>query len=170
MAARFYSPRTAQRLQSEQEVREATHCMLNYHIPQIAQKLVEVACSLAEQERYTFLFRMKLVYSSCLTGGSDWLSFFMHFHGVNMRHIGRLRIKVLDGASNSCNCGVREEVATFLLIELISRCLKNLMHAQLREQMRLQKYPGTGALTSFVEQLMFFFQATSLTFELSFRF
>lgn len=113
---------TRQRKEDEAYAREVTRRLLEEHIPNVSKKLVEMVKELNTSELHEFF--------------TSWISVVVHFHGINLRWLGRLRNCIPDETEH------QKIWRGHLLIEMISRVLRFELSAILRFEMRRIRKTG----------------------------
>jgi len=119
-----------------EEVQAATMYLLEEVVP-------AVACELREMDGALF------------NKSIESLSSFLHYYGVNIRHMGLLRSKVPDNGEER-----NMKLRSALLIEIVSRTLKNLLKGSLRFHMKRGGFSEQG-IFALVSRIFNFITGTS---------
>lgn len=134
----------SQKSHFEEDIQAATARLRSDTVPKFAAILEKIFTQLPPVQQCAFAY--------------DWIVVLLHWHGINIRHLGAVR---------AC---VRTENATLrslLLNLMVSRVLKNMSHHRLRMKMRELRYAGEvpyqQCLVTFMN-LVFGTSAESLSF------
>jgi tetratricopeptide (TPR) repeat protein len=110
---------SASKHNAESDVADATNQLLHLIIPKFAENLQRILDGLPAVQQSIFAY--------------DWLVVWLHWHGINIRHLGTLRTHI--SRSN-------QTLRALLLCIMLSRVLKNMGNHRLRMEMRRLKYAG----------------------------
>ncbi len=115
-------------MQRNEEIRLATIHLIQNVVPLVASELSEIPISILRDMH---------------------LSVFLHERGINMRHLGYLRSCIPTTSENNY-----EEARLLLLIEIVSRTLKNLLKDFQRRWMRSEKTTSDDGMYSLIAQFL----------------